>query len=70
MAVTGGATTAYRCSVLDNTLHCSRTTTLRKECVAVADAIKRMARGETVVVKGSDMSALRAGLRQVAGVVG
>lgn len=65
MAVTGGATTAYRCSVLDNTLHCSRTTTLRKECVAVAEALERMGRGESVVVKGSDMPALRAELAKV-----
>lgn len=67
MAVAGGATSAYRCSVMDDRLYCSPTTTLRSQCVAVAEAIEQMAQGETVVVAGSDMPALRIELAKVVG---
>lgn len=58
MAVAGGATSAYRCQVVDGTLEVSNTTTLRSECVAVEAAIVRLGRGERVTVAGGDMEAL------------
>lgn len=59
MAIAGGATSAYRCQVVDGTLEASSTTTLRSECTAVDDAFVRLGRGERVVVAGSDMAELR-----------
>lgn len=55
----GGACSAYRCYVMDGALHCQPTTTLRSQCVAVAEAVNILSRGETVLVQGSDMAALR-----------
>ncbi len=65
MAVAGGACSAYRCSVMEDRLYCASTTTLRSLCVGVADAVERLGRGETVIVQGSDMQALRAELESV-----
>ncbi len=59
MAIAGGATSAYRCQVVDGALEVSNTTTLRSECVAVEAAVVRLGRGERVTVAGSDMEALR-----------
>jgi len=62
MAVAGGACSAYRCFVMDGALHCQPTTTLRSQCVAVGEAVDILSRGETVIVQGSDMAALRSEL--------
>jgi rRNA-processing protein FCF1 len=40
------------------------TTRLRSQCATVDDALQRLAKGERVVVAGSDMVALRDRLRQ------
>ncbi|HRJ40434.1 MAG TPA: hypothetical protein PL105_01070 [Caldilineaceae bacterium] len=67
MAVAGGATSAYWCSVMDDVLYCSPTTTLRSQCVPVAQAVERMGRGERVMVAGSDVAALRSEVEKVLG---
>ena len=59
MAVAGGATSAYRCRVMDCALYVESTTRLRSECAPVQDALARLGRGEVVVVAGSDLAALR-----------
>ena len=71
MAIAGGATSAYRCQVIDGELEVSNTTTLRSECVEVDAAVVRLGKGERVTVAGSDMEALRCrlGLRDSVGVV-
>lgn len=67
MAIAGGATTAYKCRVVDGFLHVTRTSGLRSQCVKVAEAIEQLGRGETVTVAGSDMGALRSELEKVLG---
>ena len=57
--MSGGACSAYRCQVQDGWLHVAAHSTLRSECVSVPDAVQRLARGEVVVVAGSDMATLR-----------
>ncbi len=69
MAIAGGATSAYRCQVIDAELEVSNTTTLRSECVAVDEAFVRLGRGERVIVAGSDMEALRRRLGALGPVV-
>lgn len=63
MAVAGGATAAYRCSVAwddgGGALRTTFTTMARTECATVDDAVRRLQAGETVTVAGSDMAALR-----------
>lgn len=63
MAVAGGATAAYRCSVAwddgGGALRTTFTTMARTECATVDDALRRLQAGETVTVAGSDMAALR-----------
>lgn len=59
MAVTGGATTAYRCQVQDGELVMQSLMIGRKQCVEPADAIPLLGRGEWVTVAGSDMAELR-----------
>ena len=67
MAVSGGATTAYVCQVSGYELTVAPTTRLRTNCATVDHALEVLARGESVVVAGSDMAALRTRL-QGAGV--
>ncbi len=69
MAISGGATSAYFCEIVDSELRTTSTTRLRSACATVDDALRRLAAGERVVVAGSDIVALRDGLRR-AGVVG
>ncbi len=71
MAIAGGATSAYRCQVVDDILETRGTTTLRSECADVEAALLRLGRGEWVTVAGSDMETLRRrlGLRDSVGVV-
>lgn len=64
MAVSGGATTAYTCQISGDALAVQATTRLRTECATVDDALKRLANGESVVVAGSDVAALRDRLRR------
>lgn len=63
MAVSGGACSAYKCSVLwddiGGQLRTQFTTMLRTECAAVDAAVERLRRGETVTVAGADMAMLR-----------
>ena len=59
VAVSGSATTAYSCMISGYELTVNRTTRARSECATVDDALQRLARGERVVVAGSDMAALR-----------
>ena len=63
MAVSGGATSAYFCWVEANHLMVRSTTHLARLCTPLEEAVPRMARGETVVVAGSDMTQLRALVR-------
>jgi hypothetical protein len=48
--------------VEEDYLYAASTTTLRSLCVDVATAVERLSRGETVIVQGSDMAALRSEL--------
>ena len=65
MAVAGGATKAYDCQVRDGALHIVRDrTTLRDLCTKPEDAIEALARGQVVIVAGSDIAALRAALQE------
>lgn len=59
MAAGGGVTTAYKCWVVAEQMFTQHTSRLRSECVKVDDAVARLGCGETVVVAGSDMAALR-----------
>ena len=59
MAVSGGATVAYRVQIFDGQIMASVTTKLRSECVSVEKALPLLARGETVPVAGGDMAELR-----------
>lgn len=59
MAIAGGATSAYRCQVVDGALEVTSTTILRSECADVETALLRLGRGERVTVAGSDMEKLR-----------
>lgn len=65
MAVSGGATTAYQCTVQEYRLVTTATTRLRTDCATVSDAQERLSRGESVVVAGSDMEQLRQRLASV-----
>lgn len=65
MAIAGAATSAYWCAVMEERLYCTPTTTLRSQCVDLAEAIERLGRGERVTVAGSDMAALREELAKV-----
>ena len=62
MAVSGGMTSAYRCSVSDNALIAAPTTYPTRDCANVEAALEILARGETCIVAAADMSALRARL--------
>lgn len=65
MAVTGGATTAYRCWVQDSILCVSGSLMVgRKSCLSVEDALLPLSRGEIVTVAGSDMVVLRSALKE------
>lgn len=68
VAVAGSATTAYSCMISGYELAAIPTTRARSECATVDDALQRLAKGERVVVAGSDMAALRDRLRR-AGVL-
>lgn len=59
MAISGGATSAYFCEIVDCELRTTSTTRLRSACATVDDALQRLAAGERVVVAGSDVVALR-----------
>jgi len=71
MAIAGGATTAYRCQVVDGMLETRNTTTMRSECMNVDAAIVGLGRGEQVTVAGSDMAELsrRLGAQDAEGVL-
>ncbi|MBP8292292.1 MAG: hypothetical protein KAX65_05935, partial [Caldilineaceae bacterium] len=62
MAVAGGMTSAYRCSVSDNSLIAAPTTYPSRDCANVEAALQILGRGETCIVAAADMSALRARL--------
>lgn len=62
MAVAGGMTSAYRCSVQDNALIAAPTTYPSRDCANVEAALEILGRGETCIVAAADMSALRARL--------
>ncbi len=68
MAVAGSMTTAYRYAPhLDNgqrLVTCERTTWPTAQCQPVDDAIKALAAGETVIVRGSDAAAMREAMRR------
>lgn len=62
MAVAGGMTSAYRCSVQDNALIAAPTSYPSKDCANIEAALEILGRGETCIVAGPDMAALRARL--------
>jgi len=68
MTIAGGTTPAYRYTPhLDHgqrLVTCERVTRPVSLCVAVDDAIKALAAGETVIIKGSDASAMREAIRR------
>ena len=68
VAVSGSATTAYSCMISGYKLTVNQTTRARSECATVDDALQRLAKGERVVVAGSDVAALRDRLQR-AGVL-
>lgn len=51
--------TAYQCQVIAEQLSAAFAPRVRSECATVDDALRRLARGEVVVVAGCDMHALR-----------
>jgi adenine deaminase len=60
MAIAGGACSAYSLQVRDGELVTVRSFhTLRSECPTVEEAVRRLRAGETVMVAGSDMQAVR-----------
>ncbi len=67
MAQAGGTTTAYKLT-LQGTILITEPAMgrLRSECATVDDALLRLKRGESVVVAGGDMIALRARLQAAA----
>ncbi len=64
MAAGGGATSAYKCRVNAYELTVIPTTTLRTQCVRLDQALAALAKGEQVIVAGSDMVALQTHLLQ------
>lgn len=55
MAVSGGATVAYCYRPVNDTIvQVSRTTRLRSECAAVADALRAVLAGNPATVAGDD----------------
>ncbi len=67
MAVSGGATSAYQCRIVDTMLKTEATTRLRKDCVSPDAAVAALQSGQVVVVAGYDMAELRL-LLEAAGV--
>lgn len=60
MAIAGGATSAYICSMdKEGKLMTQPTTTQRSLCVTVDKAIERIKAGERVTVAGGDVTELR-----------
>jgi hypothetical protein len=57
--------TAYRCQVVANELSAAFAPRVRTECATVDDALQRLERGDTVIVAGSDMAALRTRLARL-----
>ncbi len=62
MAVSGGATGAFRCQVQGNELTLTGTTTLRQLCVPVEQAVLALSKGEMVTVQATEMAKLREAL--------
>lgn len=60
MAIAGGATTAYFCSIEDGKLMVHRTTCLRSYCDDPQGAIELLCSGLKATVAGSDMVEVRA----------
>ena len=54
MAVSGGATVAYICKIVDGQLQ--RETTTRSNCMLPVPAFAALMRGETVIVAGGDIT--------------
>ena len=63
MAIAGGATTAYKCSLQNGKLRIDHTTAAGSICVAVADAVPAILGSATVIVAGSDMWQLQCAFR-------
>lgn len=59
MAVAGGATAAYRCTLVGGKLQQVPTSTLRSECLKPEAALVALLSGEAAIVAGTDMFALR-----------
>jgi hypothetical protein len=60
MAIAGASVPAYICRVQGNELITgNRTTTQNAQCIEVVTAVDKLSRGETVLVRGSDMFTLR-----------
>lgn len=67
MAISGSATTAYICRIVDGKLYTQHTTVQRSLCVPLDLALPKLAAGEKLTIAGNDMAALRMRL-QNAGV--
>lgn len=61
MAVAGGATTAYRCTLVDGELQMGTSRMVSGDiCIKPQDAVPVLLSGESVIVAGVDMVKLRA----------
>lgn len=58
MAIAGGATVAYRCRVIDDTLIDTRTTYPVGMCEKLESALTKLQSGDVVIVAGADKHAL------------
>lgn len=59
MAIAGGATTAYRCSMIASVLETTTTSHLKEYCTKPADAAQLLRAGKVTFVAASDMTELR-----------
>ena len=59
MAISGGATTAYKMTIAGDTLRITPTTCLSSLCDRPAEAIAKIRRGETATVAGGDAYTVR-----------
>lgn len=68
MAIAGSMTTAYRYAPSrdhgQRLVTCERTTWPTAQCQPVDAAVKALAAGETVIVRGSDAAAMREAIRR------
>lgn len=65
MAVSGGATTAYRVRLENGAMVTVATTALRSRCASVTDAVRLLGEGKSALVAGSDVQAVRLSLLRV-----